>query len=319
MRKARHKSKNDTFYHIFTRVAGSPTYFPLHNREASRKLIEIIRFYIRAYCCQLVSFEIMGNHYHFIAFFAKFCRLTREELRRRAHLMYGERAVSKTANWSDQDWEKFNCKLFDVSALMQHINGRFATWFNRRFNRRGHFWGDRFKNTELLDKKAIQECLYYIELNAVRAGIVDRPEKWDAGSTSLRWKAEDQDLMPLAQIFSDVDPPDAFETYRSRLYHRGGIPKRQAFAVVPQRIFLNEVAGESRQHGLYMGRLRFFVEGLAIGSHRLEVGKLLEGLRAKEYFRRRKNPIPQLNGFLYTIREQRSSASNRLGRPDPLP
>lgn len=117
-----------------------------------------------------------------------FRELTRSELVAKAKQLYGHRFGINTCLWDDSNWEWFNKKLFDVSALMQQINGSYATWFNRKYDRRGPLWSDRFKNPELLDLNAVQECLFYIELNSLRAGLVKQPEKWKFGSARLRFK-----------------------------------------------------------------------------------------------------------------------------------
>jgi REP element-mobilizing transposase RayT len=291
MRRARQKSPNPAFYHVMTRVAGSPRYFPLHFRQATQQLLETIQFYVRAYRCCLASYKIMGNHYHLILFFENFRPLPQQELQQRARLLYGKRTQLKTAQWSSQDWRKFNRKLFDISALMQHINGEYAKWFNRHFNRRGHLWADRFKNPELLDPKALQECLFYIELNAVRAGLVRRPEQWKASSAWLRWKGQDQNLIPLPEIFPDVEPEQIQAFYRAELHRRAGLSGK------PQ----------TPEAGIFLRRLRFFTDGLAIGTQS-SAQQRLDQLRAQNSYRRRKKPIAQLNGFLFTLREQRSHA-----------
>lgn len=289
MRKARHKNTESTFYHVLTRVAGFKDFFPLADPTARQKLLELIHHYARAYCCILVSFEIMGSHYHFILWMEKFRRLSRKELRRRAYLLWGEKAELKTASWSDEAWERFNRKLFDLSALMQHINGEYAKWYNRTYDRRGHFWGDRFFNPELLDLAALQRCLLYIETNATRAHLVKRPEQWRWSSTWLRFRNEDGELMPIERVFADVPADKAFETYRERLDMRRLEDERAARE------------GCSDKHE------RFLSAGIAIGSKE-NVERVIAGYRKKGLYRRRKHPIPQLGGQLFSVREQRSHA-----------
>ena len=291
MRRARQKNPDPAFYHVLTRVAGSPRYFPLQFRQAAEQLLRTIGYYVRAYSCQLAAYEIMGNHYHLILFFESFRPLPLAELQQRARLLYGRRSLLKTALWSSQDWLRFNRKLFDISALMQHINGEYAKWFNHRFNRRGHLWADRFKNPELLDFRALQECLFYVELNAVRAGLVQRPEKWKASSAWLRWKGQDQDLIPLAEIFPEIPPEEIAAFYRFELYRRGAVSAQPG----PPKT------------GLFLQRLRFFTDGLAIGTQ-TSVCHRLDQLRTQGHYRHRKKPIAQLAGFLFTLREQRSHA-----------
>ena len=42
----------------------------------------------------------------------------------------------------------------------------------------GHFWQDRFKSQPVGKDNYFIQCGKYIELNLVRAGIVDAPEKY---------------------------------------------------------------------------------------------------------------------------------------------
>ena len=193
-RTARHKSSEAAFYHLTNRVAGEPDWFPFEDREASRKLLDMMLFYVNVYRCRLAAFQIMGNHFHFIVHFEKPRPLSREELEESAGKLYGRKAEVKTGGWTDAKWKAFNERLFDVSKLMANVNGFYAQWFNRKFGRRGHFWGDRFKNPELLGLEAVQDGILYVELNAVRAGLVQRPEQWKWGSARWRLTGEGSKL-----------------------------------------------------------------------------------------------------------------------------
>ena len=222
-RTARHKSSEAASYHLMTRVAGSPRFFPLQSPLARGKLTETIRFYVSAYRCRMFAFEILDNHYHLIVHFEKFRDLTPLQLEQAAASLYGKRWKTKTTNWDRRRWRSLNQRLFDVSALMQHLNGEYAKWFNREHGRRGHLWGGRFKNPQLTDLYATQECLLYVELNALRAGLVTRPEQWEAGSAHWRAKGQgDSFLAPLQELFPATQQHSSFEIYRARLYSRGG-------------------------------------------------------------------------------------------------
>ena len=158
-RLPRHKSHESTFYHLLNRVAGKPGYFPLHRRRVARRFLRLFEYYLRLYFCRLASFELMGNHYHCVVYFEQFCELDKSELQRCAQLRFGKRWKLKTRHWCQFQWEQFNRDLFDVSKFMQHVNGEFSKWFNRRYGHRGHFWADRFKNPELLDTQAVQNTI----------------------------------------------------------------------------------------------------------------------------------------------------------------
>lgn len=285
MRKARQKSLEDAYYHLTTRVAGAPDFYPFMDKPARRRLRRIIRHYVRIYATSLLAFQIMGSHYHAVLWMRCFTLLARQELERRARLLWGDRMAQRTRHWSDADWERFNRKLFDLSALMQHINGEFAKWYNQRYHRRGHFWADRYKNPQLMDAPALRRCLLYVETNGTRAGLVDRPEQWAESSAWLRYHGLDRELMPLEQIFPAASPEEAYRIYRELLEQR-----RRADA-------------QNRS-----GRERFQSDSTVVSAHPVRVERFLAEARACGYYLRRKNPVPQLNGLLYTDREQRSNA-----------
>jgi putative transposase len=66
----------------------------------------------------------------------------------------------------------------EVSKSMQLIAGRTAQEFNHRKNRNGAFWEDRYHATAVDCKNYLIQCLTYIDLNMVRAGVVKHPSEW---------------------------------------------------------------------------------------------------------------------------------------------
>ena len=61
------------------------------------------------------------------------------------------------------------------------IAGRTAQEYNRRKGRTGAFWQDRYHSTAIETGEHLLRCLVYIDLNMVRAGVVDHPSKWPHG------------------------------------------------------------------------------------------------------------------------------------------
>ena len=306
-RTARHKSSEAAFYHLTNRVAGSADWFPFENPEAGQKLLDMMLFYVNVYRCRLAAFQIMGNHFHFVVHFEKPRPLSREELEASARKLYGPKAEVTTADWTDAQWKAFNERLFDVSKLMANVNGFYAQWFNRRFGRQGHLWGDRFKNPELLGLEAVQDAVLYVELNAVRAGLVKRPEQWKWGSARWRLTGEDKVLIPLDELFPPDPGTDVYGSYRARLYYRGAVPTRENQAAIPRWILHQEQRRGFTRAGAFRRRLRFLTDGLAVGPAE-KVAQLLETYRQQGRYRRRRHPIPQLGGVLFSLREQRSNA-----------
>jgi putative transposase len=69
----------------------------------------------------------------------------------------------------------------EIPQSMQLVAGRTAQEYNRRKNRRGAFWEDRYHATAVDADEHIARCLVYIDLNMVRAGMVSHPRQWSAG------------------------------------------------------------------------------------------------------------------------------------------
>ena len=66
----------------------------------------------------------------------------------------------------------------NLSLLMRHINGVYTQRFNRRHGKVGHLFQGRFKAI-LVDRDAyLLEVCRYVELNRVRAQLVDHPAQW---------------------------------------------------------------------------------------------------------------------------------------------
>jgi putative transposase len=65
-----------------------------------------------------------------------------------------------------------------IPRSMQLIAGRTAQEYNQRKNRKGAFWEDRYHATAIDTEGYISQCLVYIDMNMVRAGVVSHPSDW---------------------------------------------------------------------------------------------------------------------------------------------
>lgn len=61
---------------------------------------------------------------------------------------------------------------------MQLIAGRTAQEYNQRKHRKGAYWEDRYHATIVETNEHLWRCLVYIDLNMVRAGVVQHPRDW---------------------------------------------------------------------------------------------------------------------------------------------
>ncbi len=59
------------------------------------------------------------------------------------------------------------------------VAGRTGKEYNTRKNRKGAFWQDRYHATAVESNRHLRQCIAYIDMNMVRAGVVDHPGKWE--------------------------------------------------------------------------------------------------------------------------------------------
>ena len=83
-------------------------------------------------------------------------------------------------------------KLSSLSEFMREIKVNFARFYNRRHVRRGYFWGDRFKSVIVENGATLINCLAYIDLNPLRAGLVQRPARNLKLALNVDWSEKPQ-------------------------------------------------------------------------------------------------------------------------------
>ena len=65
-----------------------------------------------------------------------------------------------------------------IPKSIQLIAGRTGQEYNQRKRRKGACWEDRYHATAIEDGDHLLQCLVYIDLNMVRAGVVKHPSEW---------------------------------------------------------------------------------------------------------------------------------------------
>jgi len=97
-----------------------------------------------------------------------------------------------------------------IAESMQLIAGRTAQEYNQRKNRQGAFWEDRYHATAVEADEHLLRCLVYIDLNMVRAGVVNHPGEWkESGFTEIQKPPKRYSIIDLQSLndlsgFSDL-------------------------------------------------------------------------------------------------------------------
>lgn len=69
-------------------------------------------------------------------------------------------------------------ELKELSKYMQRLNMRYARYYNKKYNKVGYVFRDRFKSEGIYNEQHLQNCIKYIYNNPVKAGICNNPKEY---------------------------------------------------------------------------------------------------------------------------------------------
>src|SRR4030066_1602761 len=105
-----------------------------------------------------------------------------------------------------------------IPQTMQLIAGRTGQEYNQRKGRKGAFWEDRYHATAVEEDSHLIQCLVYIDLNMVRAGVVNHPSEWSfCGYNEIqnpRQRYSIIDREGLMELFDTKSMDELRKTYR---------------------------------------------------------------------------------------------------------
>ncbi len=180
-------------------------------------------------------------------------------------------------------------RMYDLSEFIKTLKQRFTIWYNATHERFGTFWADRFKSVVIdPDGYALQMVTAYVDLNPVRAGMVDDPGDYmyTGYGAAMAGDAVARDALTRMMRGFAKTRLDCFAAYRVILFGRGSRPDKQkgtAAANISEersRAVL-QADGALTEAELLRSRIAFFERGIAIGSDCFlkKVSALLRELR----------------------------------------
>jgi len=69
-----------------------------------------------------------------------------------------------------------------ISEALQYVHGELAQHYNLARRCEGAFWSNRFHATRIQSGRHLARCMFYIDLNMLRAGVVAHPCEWEWGT-----------------------------------------------------------------------------------------------------------------------------------------
>lgn len=104
-----------------------------------------------------------------------------------------------------------------VSLLMKHLGQRYVQYINRTYRRSGTLWEGRFRSCLTQSEEYVLSCYRYIELNPVRAGMVNQPKdyRWSSYHSNALGKASNLIIPHEEYLRIGRDQQDRLESYRA--------------------------------------------------------------------------------------------------------
>jgi putative transposase len=247
---------------------------------------------------EAVSWCCMSNHFHILLTVpgeerAEQLRdeISEEDLLKRMRIAYSDQYIREVQwrishareemqneAWAQDIITRLKAQMFDLSKFMHMLKRRFSGWFNRKHARRGTLWEERFGSVLIEDSEdALRTMAAYIDLNPVRAGIVDDPKdyRWcgyaEAVGGSKRARAAIQQLLS-DEFGTEMDWRASARLYRCWLFEGGQRRENVQGRTVRKGVSREQVekvwseGGRLSRLELLNCRIRYFSAGLVIGS-----------------------------------------------------
>ncbi len=304
---------DDYCYHVMSRTTGGDFLFGAEEKEALRKIM----WRMANFCgVKLLTYCVMDNHFHLLvripsqqAFLRRFEDRVGEEpgagekrLLDHLSILYSKSYVQhmreEIAWMREQGMEedvakflqKYKNRFCDLSLFVKQVKERFSRWYNKKHSRRGTLWMDRFKSVLVENGEALQTMAAYIDLNPVRAGLVEDPKdyRWCGYAESVGGSKRAR--RGLCRVMGK--PLDSWSEngswYRCWLMTDGEeVEENKQYQVRTRRgISASKVKKELARGGSLpnatrlRSRVKYFTAGLALGSREF-VNELFEENRGK--------------------------------------
>jgi putative transposase len=196
-------------------------------------------------------------------------KFTDEDILKRYVDFYGDERI-----FADGLIPSLREKLPSLSEFMREIKVGFARFYNRRHNRRGYFWGDRFKSVIVENGETLINCLAYIDLNPLRAGLVERPTQYRWNSLGYHVQTDNRNKFLSTDFglkeFNVKSRKERIRRYRRYVYEAGALnqPEKGTSKVIADKVLEKERRREFElsRSDRFKYRTRYFTDSGIIGS-----------------------------------------------------
>jgi REP element-mobilizing transposase RayT len=281
MREARIKvdpNVGEAVYHCISRAVARENLFGEVAREVFRR-----QLWLAAEFCglQVITYTILSNHFHVAVRVPKKVQVSDWELLRRHQLLrarpkkHDRKTLSVikahlAANGPEAEkWRRqMLARMGDVSAFMKIWKQNFTIWFNAAHGRIGTLWASRFTSILIEPTGFASEAISaYVDLNAVRAGLVQDPKDYRFCGYAEAVAGHRKARAGLLSLYRTLNWKEAQARYRQTLFGIGA-EARESKASIRYKDFRQVIREKGRLQvsEVIHSRLRHFVHGGILGS-----------------------------------------------------
>jgi putative transposase len=281
MRSARIVGRGAAYYHCMTRVIERKMLLDKGEKERFRKIMRKVAAFAGI---EILTYATLSNHLHILLQVPERVELSEAEVLERITGLYGR---VRTANvvmelQTLREQERYDeaavliygytHRMYDLSQYMKMVMQRFTQSYNRRHGRRGPLWEDRFKSILVEGTAdALSTMAAYIDLNAVRAGVVEDPKAYrfcGYGEAVAGGREAQRGMAHIAEILGQTGNWDAVSrSYRKYLFMQAGTHTKQGRTIREKQIAkVLEAGGKLSKAELLHCRVRYFSDGVVLGS-----------------------------------------------------
>ncbi|HMB32137.1 MAG TPA: transposase [Desulfohalobiaceae bacterium] len=263
-RIGRFVSKYETsVYHVISRTALQG--LPIEDADKDH-LLHLIQYYSKIFFFDVLGFAIMGNHFHLVCRTYPESEVSDEDVVARYKIYRSEDGYP-----SQDNIDYYRSRWTSLSEYVKDIKQEFTRYFNRKHGRKGYFWGERFKSLIVEEGHTLVNLLAYVDLNAIRAGIVKKPEEYRWCSLGYHVQTGNKDgLLDVdfgLKEWHEFDEKEIVRKYREFVYETGAVNAGKG-AVIDLKIVKQErkCKYELSRQDRFLYRSRYFTDAGIIGS-----------------------------------------------------
>ena len=281
MRTARIIGDGASYYHCMSRIIEGQMRLNDTEKERFRKIMRAVAAFAGV---EVMTYALMTNHLHLLLMVPEKCEIDEKEVLRRINGLYGKVRAATVAmdlrnlRADERDDEAaellagYTYRMNDLSQFMKMVMQRFTMSYNKRNNRRGHLWEQRFKSILVEGKPdAISTMAAYIDLNPVRAGIVEDPKAYHFcgyGEAVAGSKAARSGIKIICHILGhDGNEVSNGGFYRKHLFMQADAHANKGCAINRDKIQeVLEAGGKLSKAELLHCKVRYLSDGVVLGG-----------------------------------------------------